>query len=109
MAVVALQHLHPHLAARMASPQIFALLLLTCVSGFIVQSMAIYLRSFKREPFIVQSVVVGALTVLLALVTVKSWGVAGIAASYVLCTGFIGLIMAAATFRSWKAIAGALT
>ncbi len=109
VAVVALQHLHPHLAARMASPQIFALLLLTCVSGFIVQSMAIYLRSFKREPFIVQSVVVGALTVLLALVTVKSWGVAGIAASYVLCTGFIGLIMAAATFRSWKAIAGALT
>ena len=101
LAVVALRYLFPRLAVRIASPQIFALLLVACVSSFIVQSMAIYLRSFKREPFLIQSVAVAALTVLLSLVTVKSWGIAGVAASYLLCTGVIGLITAAATFRSW--------
>jgi hypothetical protein len=107
MAVVALHYLFPHLAARIASPKIFALLLFACVSSFIVQSMAIYLRSFKREPFLVQSVVIAALTVLLSLLTVKGWGIAGIAASYLLCTGIIGLILGAATFRSWRTAAEA--
>jgi len=91
MAVVAVQYLLPRLAARMASPQIFALLLLTCLSGFIVQSMAIYLRSFKREPFLVQSVAVAASTVILALLAVKTWGVAGVGFSYFVCTGVLGL------------------
>jgi hypothetical protein len=100
-AVVALHYQFPGLATRIASPQIFALLLLACVSSFIVQSMAIYLRSFKREPFLAQSVVVAALTVLLSLLTVKGVGITGIAASYLLCTGVISLIVGAASFRSW--------
>lgn len=90
-AVFALQHFFPRLSARIAPPQIFALLLLACVSSFVVQSMAIYLRSFKREPYLVQSVVVAASTVILALLAVKTWGVAGVALSYFVCTGLIGL------------------
>ena len=103
LAVIALHYLFPRLAARMASPQVFVLLLLTCISSFVVQSMAIYLRSFKREPFLIQSVVIAALTVLLSFVTVKGWGIAGISASYLTCTGAIGLILGANTFRSWCA------
>jgi hypothetical protein len=98
-AVIALQHLSPRLAARMASPQIFALLLLTSVSGFIVQSMAIYLRSFKREPFLVQSVVVAVSTVILALLAARVWSVTGVALSYFVCTGAIGFVYALAVFR----------
>ncbi len=105
--VLALHYLFPRLAARMASPQVFALLLLTSVSAFIVQSMAIYLRSFKREPFLIQSVVVAALTVLLSLATVKGWGLAGITTSYLLCTGVIGLIVGLTIFRSWHTAAEA--
>jgi hypothetical protein len=105
--VLALHCLFPRLAARMASPQVFALLLLTSLSAFIVQSMAIYLRSFKREPFLIQSVVVAALTVSLSLATVKGWGLAGITASYLLSTGGIGLIVGLTIFRSWHTAAEA--
>jgi len=105
--IIALQHYLPRLSARIIPPQIFALLLLTCVSSFIVQSMAIYLRSFKREPFLVQSLVVAALTTMLSLATVQRWGIAGVTASFLLCTGVIGLTIAGATFRSWHATQGA--
>jgi hypothetical protein len=98
-AVVAVHYLFPRLAARIASPQIFALLLLTCVSSFIVQSIAIYLRSFKREPFLVRSVVVAVSTVILALLAAKTWGVAGVALSYFVCTGVLGLIYGIAVLR----------
>jgi hypothetical protein len=102
-AVVALQYRFPHLAARMASPQVFALLLPTCVSGFVVQSMAIYLRSFKREPFLVQSVMVATSTVTLALLVARTWGVAGVAFSYFVCTGGLGLIYGIVVFRRNRA------
>jgi hypothetical protein len=97
--VIALQYLFPRLAARMASPQIFALLLLTSVSAFTVQSMAIYLRSFKREPFLAQSILVAVSTVILALLVAKRWSVAGVAISYFICTGAVGLVYGMAVFR----------
>ena len=100
--VVALHYLMPHLAARMVSPTLFTILLLATLGSFLVQSMGIYLRSFKREPFLMQSVVVAVLTVLLSLSTVKAWGTAGVGASYLLCTGVIGLALGAATFHAWQ-------
>jgi len=106
-ATVAVQYWSPGLSAWMVSPKIFVLLLLTAVSGFVVQSMAIYLRSFKREPFLVQSVVIAALSVLLSLLTVKAFGTTGIALSYFLCTGIVGLILAVTIFRSWHEVIGA--
>ena len=99
LAVIALQHLFPPLAARMASPQIFVLLLLTSLSVFIVQSMAIYVRSSKREPFLVQSIVVAVSTVILTVLAAKAWGVGGVALSYFVCTGVIGLIYGIVVFR----------
>jgi len=101
LAMIALHYLFPRLAARMVSPQIFVLLLLTCVSAFVVQSMAIYLRSFKREPFLFQSIVIAALSILLLFLTVRTFGTAGVALSYFLCTGIVGMIFAATIFRSW--------
>jgi hypothetical protein len=95
----------PRLAARMVSPQIFLLLLLTCVSGFVVQSMAIYLRSFKREPFLIQSMVIAALSIVLSLLTVRAFGTTGIALSYFLCTGIVGMIFGATILRSWHGAA----
>ena len=104
LAVLALQHLFPRLAARMASPQIFVLLLLTSLSVFIVESMAIYLRSFKREPFLVQSIVVAVATVIFAVLAAKAWGIAGVAFSYFVCTGFIGLVYGMVVFRRNRAL-----
>jgi hypothetical protein len=101
--VLALHYLLPRLAARMASPQIFALLLLTSMSGFVVQSMAIYLRSFRREPFLGQSIVIATLSLVLSLLTVRAFGVTGISLSYFLCTGIVGTMLAASIFRSTQA------
>jgi hypothetical protein len=77
------------------------LLLLGSVSVFIVQSMAIYLRSFKREPLLVQSVVIAVSTVLLALLTVRTSGSAGVAFIFLLCTGIFGLILGIFIFHRW--------
>jgi hypothetical protein len=103
LAVIALQHPLPRLAARMASPQVFVLLLLTSLSIFIVQSMAIYLRSFKREPFLTQSIVVAASTVIFAMLAAKAWGIAGVASGHFVCTGVIGLIYGIVVFRCNRA------
>jgi hypothetical protein len=99
VAAVTLQHFFPRLAVRMAAPSLFALLLLTCVSGFVVQCMAIYLRSFKREPFLAQSAVVALSTGILAPLAARTWGVAGVTFGYFVCTGIIGLAYGIVVFR----------
>lgn len=97
--VIALHYLFPGLAARMASPGIFAVLLVTCLSSFLVQSMAIYLRSFKREPFLGQSILTAVLTVVLAFLAVKTRGTNGVAVSYFVSTGVVGLAYGFVVFQ----------
>lgn len=97
--VIALHYVFPHLAARMATPGIFAVLLVTCLSSFLVQSMAIYLRSFKREPFLGQSVVTAVTTAVLALLAAKTWGISGVAFSYFGCTGVVGFAYGFVVFQ----------
>lgn len=92
--------LFPRLAMRMEPPLIFALLLATAICTFTVQGMAVYLRSFKEEPFLVQSAVVATLTVVGMGLTASRWGSMGVAVCYFLSSGVVGLIVAAAVFRS---------
>jgi O-antigen/teichoic acid export membrane protein len=84
----------------MLPPHLFALLLLAAVSVFIVQSLAIYLRAHKREPFLWQSLLVAGLTSGGALLLVPRWGLTGGAVTYFVCAGVIGLIVALAVFRN---------
>ncbi|MGA9882268.1 MAG: hypothetical protein WBQ34_00980, partial [Candidatus Acidiferrales bacterium] len=100
--VIGLHYFFPKLAARMVAPWIFGVLILGTGGRFAVQTMAIYLRSFKREPFLVQSIVVATLTLLFALVVVQAWGSAGLAVVYLFCTGIVGVVLAVKTFRSWE-------
>lgn len=100
LAITLLPHLSIKLAARMESPRIFALLLITAVCTFAVQSMAIYLRSFKEEPFLLQSVTVFTLTTVSVLIAAPRWGSLGVAASYFVSSGLLGLTIAAFIFRS---------
>jgi hypothetical protein len=101
--IVVLYLFAPRLAARMLSPWIFLPLILATAGRFVVQSMAIYLRSFKREPFLVQSIGVASLTLLFSLLVVRAWGSAGLALVFLLCTGIVGVIWAVKTFQSWEA------
>jgi hypothetical protein len=83
--------LAPGLAARMVSPQLFAVLVLAAGANCAVQSLATVLRAFKREPFLGQSIAVASITLLLVLVAAPRLGIAGAAFSYLAATGFVGL------------------
>jgi len=83
--------LAPRLASRMVSPLLFAILVLAAGANCVVQSLGTLLRSFKREPFLGQSLAVAALTLLLVSMTASRLGIAGAAISYLTATGFVGL------------------
>ena len=97
--VLGFKSLAPRLANRMLSPTLFAVLLLTGVASFLVQSMAIYLRAHKYEPFLWQSIVVASLTTALLLAFIPRWGLSGAVVTYLLCTGIVGLTAASTIFR----------
>jgi hypothetical protein len=101
-AVLLLQRLSPGLGARLVAPRVFGLLLLGTVGSALVQSMAIYLRSFKREPFLLQSATVAALTLLGAGATATTMGAMGVAWSYFVCSGIVGPASAVVIFHSWR-------
>jgi len=88
----------PRLAARMVPAWIFAVLVLGAGASHIVQSLAIVLRCFKREPFLGQSLLVAALTVLAASAAVPTMGDAGAAIGYLFANGCVGLPVACLIF-----------
>ena len=100
--VLLIQRFFPGMALRMETPEIFTLLLLTAISSFIVQSFAVYLRSFKREPYLIQSLVISGLTLLGALVTAPHWGSAAVAITYFSLSGIVAFLWATATFRTLR-------
>jgi hypothetical protein len=88
----------PRLAARMVSPELFALLLVAAGANCVVQSLGTLLRSFKREPFLAQSLAVASLTLLLAALTAPRWGNTGVTLSYLAAMAGISLPSALAIF-----------
>ena len=109
IAVLGVQYVFPKIAMRMEGPPIFALLLLTAVCSFLVQSMAVYLRSYKREPYLIQSIAVAVLTVSGVLLTAPRWGSAAVAVVYFTFSGVVGLLWAFAIFRAARKSQFALT
>jgi hypothetical protein len=98
-AILVAQSLFPKMALRMVAPSSFALLLSVAVTSFVVQSMAVYLRSFKREPYLVQSMGIAGLTIAGILLTASRWGSVAVAIIYFAVSGVIGLPWAAVIFR----------
>jgi hypothetical protein len=88
----------PRLAARMVSPRLFAVLVLAAGANCVVQSLATLLRSFKREPFFVQSLAVASLTLILAVFAAPRWGNAGVTVTYLIATAGFGLPSALTIF-----------
>ena len=88
----------PRLATRMVSPQLFVVLVLAAGANCVVQSLGTLLRSFKREPFLVQSIAVATLTLLLAALTAPRWGNTGVTLGYLAVSAGIGLPSALTIF-----------
>jgi hypothetical protein len=89
--VMLLPHFAPALAARLVSPQIFFVLVLAAGANCAIQSLATLLRSFKREPFLIQSLIVSSLTLAFAALTARRWGSSGAALSYLAATAGFAL------------------
>lgn len=102
VAVVAIQRFSPAMVHRMVAPKTFVFLLLTALSNFMVQSLGVYLRSFKREPYLVQSVVVSGFTVLGVFAVVERLGAGAVALVYFVLSGVVALLWAGATFNSFR-------
>jgi hypothetical protein len=88
----------PRLAARIVPPQLFVVLVLAAGANCAVQCFAILLRSFKREPFLMQSLIAASLTLVVAALTVPRWGGAGAACGYLAANAGFALPSALATF-----------
>lgn len=101
-AVIGFQFLFPRLAHRMVSPLVFVFLLLAMMSNFFIQSMAIYLRCFKREPFLWLYLTTACLSLTLVFLTAPRWGALGAAVSYLGSTGIVGLSLAIFIFRRYR-------
>jgi hypothetical protein len=93
-----LPYFAPRISARVVAPPLFVVLVLGSGANCFVQSAAVLLRSFKREPFLGQSLVVSATTMGIALLTAPRWGSAGAACSYFAATGGIGFPIALGIF-----------
>lgn len=99
MSVIGLWHFFPRFAVRMEPPLVFVFLLATAVCTFSVQSMAVYLRSFKVEPFMTQSIAVFLMTSTGVILAAPHWGGLGVAICYLLSNGVFGLTAATVIFR----------
>jgi hypothetical protein len=95
----------PKLAMRMLPPWAFALLLLTTVMNHIVLSEALYLRAHKREPLLVQAVVVAIVLSVSTLLLAHVGGANGVTVGYFLFGGVLSLAWANYIFvtkrREW--------
>ena len=101
--VVVLPFVSPQLSQRIVSWQVFVILLLTGASNHLVQSLALYLRAHKVEPFFVQSIVVAGVTTTLVLLVARTYGTNGIACAYCLALGLGGLCSASGIFMRRRA------
>lgn len=109
LGVIVVQQTFPKIAQRMEPAGIFVLIAFASVSSFVVQAMAVYLRSFKREPYLAQSTGTAVLTTALALLTARRWGTQAIAVDYFLVSGVIGLAWAVGIFQRQRKAARHVT
>jgi uncharacterized membrane protein YtjA (UPF0391 family) len=77
---------------------LFAMLVVASGANCVIQSLATLLRSFKREPFLGQSLAASAITLTMVALTARTWGNAGVAASYGAATAVFALPIALLVF-----------
>ncbi|WDF54706.1 lipopolysaccharide biosynthesis protein [Mucilaginibacter sp. KACC 22063] len=98
--VIVLQKLNLSVGNRFLSyPQLIMLSLASFVNQF-VATLATYLRCHKKEPYLLQSVVLGILTAMSTLLLGKFYGVNGIVIGYTAIIVLISLTWSVIVFRN---------
>jgi hypothetical protein len=88
------------LTSRFLPPWVFVLLLLTTIMNHIVQSEALYMRAHKREPLLVQGIVVAIVISTSTLVLARIGGANAMTVGYFLFGGVLSLAWATYIFAS---------
>lgn len=105
--ILYMNHAGYALSHRLLPPLPMALLLGTAVSSHFVAAEAIYLRAHKQEPFLVISLIVGALTALSSWFLGRPFGAQGMMAGYLVISVVVGAGMGTRIFiqkrREWHA------
>jgi len=101
--VILVPHIWGKFGHRIVSWPVFLLLLLTALGSHVIQSEAIYLRAHKREPFLIQSVVIAAIMCGCVFYFAKATGVVGVAAAFCVVLGLCGSLSATWIFLNQRA------
>jgi hypothetical protein len=94
-------NMFPRFATRVLPPWSFALLLLTTIMNYVVFSEALYLRAHKREPFLLQSVIVAVLLGTSTMFLGRAWGANAVTVGYFI-VGVLGLLSGTYIFVTKK-------
>lgn len=101
--VIVVPHVWTKFGHRIVSWPVFLMLLLTAVGSHLIQSEAIYLRSHKREPFLLQSVIIAVTMGVCVFYFAKTSGTLGVAAAFCVVLGLCGSISATWIFLNQRA------
>jgi hypothetical protein len=105
-AVLAIPHIAPKLGHRIVSWPVFLFILLTAIGAHVVQSEAIYLRAHKCEPFLMQSILIAAVTATSVVFFAKTSGTFGVALASFVVLGVFGTASATTIFFSKRKLWG---
>jgi len=100
--LAALEHFHLSLADRFLPLWLSAILLSTVPINNVINSWATYLRCHKREPFLVQAIVIGILCAVSTILAAKYIGVAGVVVGYTTIVVIISLPLSFRIFTTKK-------
>lgn len=91
--------------SRILPPYLFFALCLGALANHFFSAEAVYLRAYKREPFMVLSIVSGLTTAILALLLAPSFGLTGAVFSYTATAILVSLVGGTSIFikkrREW--------
>lgn len=95
----------PELALRMLPPWALVLLLLTTVMNHVVSCEALYMRAHKREPLLLQAIVVAIVVSTCTVYVARVWGTNGVTVGYFLFGGVLSIVWGTSIFmtkrRQW--------
>lgn len=100
--VLVLKKYYPALGNRFLGIEPIILLGLTQLANVIGTAQGYFLRSFKKDPFFVSSIIIGILTGISTLICSKYFGITGITMGCFIINGVIGVIWGTIIYKNKK-------
>ena len=106
-AVGVLLHVGHPLAERLLPPAPLAILMAATFLNHVLSAQATYLRAFKREPFVMIYLPIGAITAIGSVAVAPRFGATGMVSVLALAMAIVGIAIGTPVFaarrREWRA------